>query len=121
MTRILAALAFVGAFGLTMLWLPTATQRSATCPKPTSALFCAAQNTERLCDLEGVTNACYLGNHPANPSQGVGNVQDRMGASGMLDHGLADMGMGDIAMGIADAIITEDQRLDAIMNKEAAQ
>jgi hypothetical protein len=49
--------------------------------------------------------------------QGSDRLKARVDAHGMIVNGLADLSLGDISFAIADAIITEDERIQAMIDK----
>ena len=49
--------------------------------------------------------------------RGSDHLRARLDANGMIVHALADMPLGDLAFAIADAIVSEHEKLDAILIK----
>jgi hypothetical protein len=48
---------------------------------------------------------------------GSERLKQRMDAAGMLTHSPADMPLGDLAFGLADAVATHQQEVEAAMNR----
>jgi hypothetical protein len=44
-------------------------------------------------------------------------LRERMDAAGLITHSLADMSLGDLSFGIANAVVTHQEKIEAAMNR----